>query len=153
MSVNKAILVGNVGNDPEIQYVQTDVPVARFRLATNETYKDKNGQRQTVTEWHNVVLWRGLAKVVEQYVKKGAKLYIEGKITNRQYEKDGVTKYFTEIVAREMKMLDSRGEGESNYTAPANQTQNAVKQNTTASVPNNDAPPMDSYEEVDDLPF
>ena len=108
MGVNKVILVGNVGKDPEVQYIKEDVPVARFTLATSETYKDRNGEKVTNTEWHNIVVWRGLAKVVEQYVKKGSQLYIEGKISNRSYEKDGVTKYFTEIVANSLQMLGSK---------------------------------------------
>jgi len=108
--VNKVILVGNVGKDPEVQYISDDVAVAKFTLATSESYKNKMGERVTNTEWHNIVAWRGLAKVIEQYVKKGAQLYIEGKITNRSYEKDGTTKYFTEIVANEMKILGKRNE-------------------------------------------
>jgi len=117
MSINKVILIGNVGKDPEVNYIKEDLPVARFTLATSETYT-KDGQKVTNTEWHNIVIWRGLAKVVEKYVKKGSKLYIEGKITNRQYEKDGQTKYFTEIVANNMQMLDSRNTA-SNTEAPA----------------------------------
>ncbi len=119
MSVNKVILIGNVGKDPEVNYIKEDLPVAKFTMATSETYT-KDGQKVTNTEWHNIVIWRGLAKVVEQYVKKGSKLYIEGKITNRQYEKDGQTKYFTEIVANQMQMLDSRNSGgESNGSSAA----------------------------------
>ena len=75
MSVNKVILVGNVGRDPEVKYVEQDVPFARFTLATSESYRAKNGERVESTEWHNIVLWRGLAKVAEQYVKKGSKLF------------------------------------------------------------------------------
>lgn len=108
MSVNKVILVGNVGKDPEIRHLDSGVAVASFSLATSESYNAKNGERVTTTEWHNIVLWRGLAEVVEKYVKKGSRLYLEGKITSRQYEKDGQTKYFTEIVANNMVMLDSR---------------------------------------------
>ncbi len=145
MSVNKVILVGNVGNDPEVQYIKEDVPVAKFSLATNESYKNKAGEKVTNTEWHNVVVWRGLAKVVEKYVKKGSKLYIEGKITTRQYEKDGVTKYFTEIVAREMVMLDSKPEG-GNYNKEASSTENS-----TPAAPQNNEPA--GFNESDDLPF
>lgn len=108
MSVNKVILVGNVGNDPEVKHLDQDVKVAKFRMATSETYRAKNGERVTSTEWHNIVLWRGLAGVVEQYVKKGSRLFIEGKLTHRQYEKDGETKFFTEVVANNMVMLDSK---------------------------------------------
>ena len=137
MSVNKVILIGNVGKDPEVNYIKEDLPVAKFTLATSETYT-KDGQKVTNTEWHNIVVWRGLAKVVENYVKKGSKLYIEGKITNRQYEKDGQTKYFTEIVARELTMLDSKNSSpEANAPAPA----------TTA------APAAPTQDAEDDLPF
>ena len=119
MSINKVILIGNVGKDPEVNYIKEDLPVARFTLATSETYT-KDGQKVTNTEWHNIVIWRGLAKVVEKYVKKGSKLYLEGKITNRQYEKDGQTKYFTEIVANNLQMLDSRNANtEASTSAPA----------------------------------
>ncbi len=140
--VNKVILVGNVGRDPEVNYIREDLPVARFTLATSESYT-KDGQRVTNTEWHNIVVWRGLAKVVEQYVRKGSKLYIEGKITNRQYEKDGQTKYFTEIVAANMQMLDSKSTSSASTqenTAPANNAQPSVAQDS--------APQFD-----DDLPF
>ena len=137
MSVNKVILIGNVGKDPEVNYIKEDLPVAKFTLATSESYT-KDGQKVTNTEWHNIVIWRGLAKVVEQYVKKGSKLYIEGKITNRQYEKDGQTKYFTEIVANQMQMLDSRNSNESNSnSAPA------------AAAPT----PPPAQDASDDLPF
>lgn len=125
MSVNKVILVGNVGNDPEVKHLDQDVKVAKFRMATSESYRAKNGERVTTTEWHNIVLWRGLAGVVEQYVKKGSRLYIEGKITNRQYEKDGETKYFTEIVANNMVMLDSKesSENQSNRNSTTSDNQ------------------------------
>ncbi|MBN2668020.1 MAG: single-stranded DNA-binding protein [Bacteroidales bacterium] len=136
MSINKAILIGNVGKDPEINYINEDLPVARFTLATSETYT-KDGQKVTNTEWHNIVVWRGLAKVVEQYVKKGSKLYIEGKITNRQYEKDGQTRYISEIVANNMQMLDSKSSS-----------------NDTGSTPTPPPPPpMSSDDTGDDLPF
>ena len=109
--------------------------VTSFSLATSETYT-KDGQKVTNTEWHNIVIWRGLAKVVEKYVKKGSKLYIEGKITNRQYEKDGQTKYFTEIVANNLQMLDSRNSNtEASAPAPAPEAKST----------------MDTAE--DDLPF
>jgi len=143
MSVNKVILIGNVGNDPEIKYVKEDVPVARFSLATNESYKNKNGEKVTNTEWHNIVVWRGLAKVVENYVKKGSKLYIEGKLTHRQYEKDGQTKYFTEILCKDLTMLDSR---ESGSFENSNTSKNEVQKNVNE-------PEIDDFNDVDDLPF
>lgn len=120
--VNKVILVGNVGKDPEVQYISDDVAVAKFSLATSESYKSKTGERVTNTEWHNIVAWRGLAKVIEQYVQKGAQLYIEGKITTRSYEKDGSTRYITEIVANELKMLGRKGEGMEGQSSTAPQS-------------------------------
>lgn len=109
--VNKVILVGNVGKDPEVRYIDNDVPVAHFPLATSETYRSKDGERVTQTEWHNIVLWRGLARVVENYVKKGHLLYIEGKIRSRSYEdRDGNKRYITEIVADNMQMLTRKGD-------------------------------------------
>jgi len=145
--VNKVILIGNVGNDPEVKYIKEDVPVAKFSLATSESYKNRDGEKVTNTEWHNIVVWRGLAKVVEKYVKKGSKLYIEGKLTHRKYEdKDGQTKYFTEIVCRDLSMLDSKGS--------SNQTDNqASNQNLQVQEPPADLDNTDNFEDVDDLPF
>jgi single-strand DNA-binding protein len=152
MGINKAILVGHVGKDPVIQYVKEDLPVARFTLATSETYKDKNGEKVTNTEWHNIVAWRSTAKVVEQYIKKGAQLYIEGKITNRTYEKDGVTKYFSEIVANTIQMLGSRSESGS-----SSGTSNTLKKAETEAPPVNDYNSINEadgvFNEGDDLPF
>lgn len=108
--INKVILVGHVGQDPELRYTGSGTAVANFSLATSESYKDKEGELVEKTEWHRVVAWSRLGEIIAEYVKKGSKLYIEGKIQTRQYEdKDGNTKYATEIVAREMQMLDSRG--------------------------------------------
>ena len=109
MSINKVILVGNVGRDPEIRHLDSGVAVATFTLATSETYTARNGERVTSTEWHNIVLWRGLADVAEKYVHKGKQLYIEGRIRTRSYEdKDGQKKYVTEIYGDVMKLLGSR---------------------------------------------
>jgi single-strand DNA-binding protein len=148
MGINKAILVGHVGKDPVIQYVKEDLPVARFTLATSETFKGKSGEKQTTTEWHNIVAWRQTAKVVEQYVKKGAQLYIEGKITNRSYEKDGVTKYFTEIVVDTLQML-GRPDGTSQTAATGIQKEEpAVTDNINEIIDGGG-----TFEETDDLPF
>nr|MDQ3072119.1 single-stranded DNA-binding protein [Bacteroidota bacterium] len=99
-SVNKVILVGNLGKDPEVRYVSENVPVANFSIATSESYFDKtSNERKESTEWHNIVLWRGLAEVAQKYLKKGSKVYIEGKLRTRSYEKDGQTKYMTEVIA------------------------------------------------------
>ena len=107
--VNKVILVGNLGKDPEVKYLDNGVAVANFSLATTENYKNREGERVSQTEWHNIVLWRGLAEVAEKYLKKGANIYIEGKIKTRKWEdKEGVTRYSTEVLADNMTMLGGR---------------------------------------------
>lgn len=156
MGINKAILVGTVGNDPEVKYIKEDLPVAKFSLATNETYRDKSGEKVTTTEWHNIVVWRGLAKVVEQYVKKGSQLYIEGKITHRTYEKDGQTKYFTEILVNTLQLLgkpNSSGTNQQGGTSskPADIENTSVENEATVPFDNNIEIPVP--EESDDLPF
>ena len=123
--VNKVILVGNVGRDPETRYMPSGGAVTNLALATSETWKDKNtGQPQEKTEWHRVVFFNRLAEIVNEYVKKGSKLYIEGSLRTRSWEQDGITRYATEIVANEMQMLDSRGAGgsaDSNFGQDMNQ--------------------------------
>ncbi len=122
MGVNKVILIGNVGKDPEVRHLDSGVAVANFPLATSETYKNKDGQKVTNTEWHNIVIWRGLAEVAEKYVKKGNPLYIEGKIRTRSWDdKDGNKRYTTEIVADNMQMLGSKQSSEEEASsAPEN---------------------------------
>jgi single-strand DNA-binding protein len=111
--VNKVILVGNLGKDPEVRYLDNGVAVANFSLATTENYKYKQGERVSQTEWHNIVLWRGLAEVAEKYLKKGSSIYIEGKIKNRKWEdKDGNTRYNTEILGDNMTMLGAKPSSE-----------------------------------------
>jgi single-strand DNA-binding protein len=112
-SVNKVILIGNLGKDPEVKYTPQGTAVARFSLATNERYKDKQGAWQDRTEWHNIVAWQRLAEIVGEYVKKGSKLYIEGRLTTNSWEdqKTGEKKYRTEIVANDLVLLSGRGEG------------------------------------------
>jgi single-strand DNA-binding protein len=106
-SVNKVILVGNVGKDPEVKYSPSGTPVAKFSLATNEKYKDRSDEWQERTEWHNIVAWQRLAEIVGEYVKKGAKLYIEGKLQTSSWEdrESGTKKYRTEIIARDIVLL------------------------------------------------
>ena len=107
--VNKVILVGNLGKDPEVRYLDNGVAVANFSLATTENYKNKQGERVSQTEWHNIVFWRGLAEVAEKYLKKGDSVYVEGKLRTRRWEdKDGNTKYTTEILADNMTMLGNK---------------------------------------------
>jgi single-strand DNA-binding protein len=111
-SVNKVILVGRLGKDPEVKYTQAGVPVARFTLATDESWKDQNGEKQQRTEWHNIVLWRGLAEVAEKFLRKGSQIYLEGKIRTRSWDdKEGNKKYTTEIIGDTFTMLDSKREG------------------------------------------
>ncbi len=153
--VNKAILVGNVGNDPEVRYMPNGNAVANVSVATSDTWKDKNtGEQQERTEWHRVVFFNRLAEIVEQYVKKGSKLYIEGRLQTRSWEQDGVKRYTTEIVANEMQMLDSRGGGgqDSNF----GQSQ-PPQQSSGQSQPQGQggggqaAPAFDNFD--DDIPF
>jgi len=108
--INKVILIGNLGRDPEMRYTPNSIAVCSFSVATSETYKDKNsGERITQTEWHNIVLWRGLAETSEKYLRKGSKVYIEGKLKTRKWDDNqGVTRYSTEIVADVMQMLDKK---------------------------------------------
>jgi single-strand DNA-binding protein len=147
MSVNKAILVGNVGNDPEVRHLEVGTPVANFSLATSETYKNKEGERITQTEWHNVVVWRGLAEVVEKYVHKGQQLYIEGRIRTRTWDdKDGNKRYTTEIVADTLQMLGRKNEGSPSADPNSNSSyQNAPEANKST--------PSNEVEPDDDLPF
>lgn len=112
-SINKVILVGNVGKDPEVKYTPNGVALAKFSMATNERFKDKSGEWQDRTEWHNVLAWQRLAEIVGEYVQKGAKLYIEGKLQTSSWEdrNNGEKKYRTEIVARDIVLLGSRETG------------------------------------------
>ncbi len=107
--VNKVILIGNLGRDPEVRHLEGGVAVATFSLATNESYRDKNGDWQTNTEWHDIVLWRGLAERAEKQLKRGMQVYIEGKLTHRKYQdKDGHDRYRTEVVADTLRILEKR---------------------------------------------
>ncbi|MFZ0863941.1 MAG: single-stranded DNA-binding protein [Candidatus Sulfotelmatobacter sp.] len=121
-SVNKVILVGNVGKDPEIRYTPSGIPVGKFSLATDERFKDKNGEFQERTEWHNIVAWQPLAEIVGEYVSKGSKLYVEGKIQTSSWEdrQSGERKCRTEIVARDLLLLGPRenGAGDHQYPTP-----------------------------------
>lgn len=110
--VNKVILIGNIGSDPEVKYTASGVPVANFSLATSESWTDKaSGQRQERTEWHRLVLWRKLAEIAGQYLKKGSKIYVEGRLQTRSWDdQSGQKRYMTEIVVDDMQMLDGRGD-------------------------------------------
>jgi single-strand DNA-binding protein len=114
MAINKVILVGNLGKDPELRYTPSGVAVASFSLATSERFKDRNGEQQERTEWHNIVVWRQLAEICGKYLHKGKQVYLEGKIQTRKYQdRDGNDRYITEVVCHEMQMLGNRSEGDS----------------------------------------
>ncbi|MBF0803693.1 MULTISPECIES: single-stranded DNA-binding protein [Neisseria] len=173
-SLNKVILIGNLGRDPEVRYMPNGEPVCNFSIATSEVWNDRqSGQRQERTEWHNITLYRRLAEVAGQYLRKGSSVYIEGRIQSRKYMgKDGIERTAYEIIGNEMKMLGSRssgtaeygGEAQGAYPQPATQQQNYQNapvyqqeaQNTPPAAPRRQAPaapaaPVDDID--DDIPF
>lgn len=143
-SLNKAMLIGRLGQDPEVRYTQSNTAVANFSLATNERFKDRNGEFQERTEWHRIVAWGRTAEICQEYLKKGSLVYIEGPIQTREWEdKEGQKKYTTEIKALTMQMLDSRGDQTGGGGAPSK------PKNSSASVEIDD-----SFDDMDDdLPF
>jgi single-strand DNA-binding protein len=147
--INKVILIGNLGRDPETRYMPSGGAVTNVTLATSETWKDKNtGEPQERTEWHRVVFFNRLGEIAGEYLKKGSKVYVEGSLRTRKWQgQDGQDRYTTEIVASEMQMLDSKGGGSAAFDAPASAPQRAPSQPQTApaSMPDNDFD--------DDIPF
>ncbi|KOF04528.1 single-strand binding protein [Roseivirga ehrenbergii] len=142
--VNKVILVGNLGKDPEVRHLESGRAVANFSLATSESYKNKQGERVTTTEWHNIVLWSPLAEIAEKFLKKGNQVYIEGKLTTRSWDdQDGNKRYTTEVVGNNLTMLgtksDNEGGGGSSSYSPSSE-----KSSEVSSIPEDDS---------DDLPF
>ena len=131
MSVNKAILVGNLGKDPELKYTPSSVAVCTFSLATTEKWTDKDGNKQEKTDWHNIKIWRKQAEIAAEYLKKGSSVYIEGKIETRSWEQDGQKRYMTEIIADRFQMLGGKG---NSSEKPDN------SQNTNSSPPDDDLP-------------
>ena len=107
-SVNKVVLIGRMGKDPELRRTQSGTAVASFSLATSEKFKDKQGQQQEETEWHNCSVWNKAAEIIAQYCKKGSMIYVEGKLKTRSWEDNGVKKYATDIIVREFQFLDSK---------------------------------------------
>ncbi len=169
-TLNKVQLIGRLGKDPDTRYFDNDSVKTNFPLATNESYKDRSGQVIERTDWHNVVCWNGLAKIVESYVKKGASVYIEGSIRTRSYEQEGVTKYITEIVASEMIMLDSKNSNNAesgaypnastntatslaNPNSPAAMAQESTAKFESASPAKKPVADLAAEEDDDDLPF
>lgn len=164
--VNKVILIGSLGQDPEVRYMPQGGAVANLSVATNERYKDKNtGEAKEVTEWHRVVSYQRLAEIAGEYLRKGSKVYVEGKLKTRKWQdKDGVERYTTEIIANEMQMLDGRGDGQQQsagaapaasgakggYQKSAQQSGGYPQNNQRPTAPVNNAPPIDFD---DDIPF
>tara|TARA_Y100001970_G_C14206745_1_gene844519 strand:+ start:1276 stop:1713 length:438 start_codon:yes stop_codon:yes gene_type:complete len=140
--INKVILVGNLGQDPEVKYTAGGAAVTTLSLATSESWKDKDtGTDQEKTEWHRVVLWRRLAEIAGEYLKKGSKVYIEGQLQTRKWEQDGQTRYTTEVIGRDMQFLDSRGSA----------SENSSYENSNSDMVSQDLP--DSGITDDDIPF
>lgn len=147
------MLIGRLGKDPEVRRLETGAAVAKFSLATSESYKDKEGNKVENTEWHNVIVWRSQAEIAEKYLKKGMLVFIEGKLTYREYtDKDNQKKYFTEIVASDFRMLERKeGSGGGGYFPSAADEPNGV----TASRNDQPAPAVEDMGSgpADDLPF
>ena len=145
MSVNKAILIGRLGRDPEVRYMPNGEAVCNFSIATDETWKDQSGQRQTKTEWHAITLYRRMAEVAGQYLKKGSLVYIEGRIQSRKYTgKDGIERTAYEIIGSEMKMLgggNDSGQQNAQHTPPAPPS----RQDSTA--------PAQPVDDINEIPF
>ena len=158
--INKVILVGNVGGDPEVRTTESGVKVARIRLATSERYTDKqSGERKELTEWHTITLWRGLADIVDRYVHKGSQLYIEGRLRTREWtDTNNIKRYTTEILADNMQLLGSRGDGQSAApaAAPSATAQPAYQQPAAQPAPAAYQQPASipaPQDDPDDLPF
>ena len=138
--VNKVILIGNLGKDPEVISFDGGVKKASFSIATTEVYRTRDGQDMEQTEWHNIVMWRGLAEVAEKYLRKGSQIYVEGRIKNRSYEKDGQKRYITEIECDNLTMLGGRG-----------QSDHPQSNDQSSGTSGQSSPPVKAPE--DDLPF
>lgn len=147
MSVNKVILLGNIGADPEVRYLDNNKVVANMRLATSEVYKDREGNRVTQTEWHNLEMWDELAKIAEKFIRKGKEIYVEGKIkTDNWQDKDGNNRYTTKIRVTSLTLLRGGNEQQGNDESRSHSGQNDPKSTSTASETTSEMP-------EDDLPF
>ena len=149
--INKVILVGNLGRDPEVRMLDGGVAVGNFPIATNENYKDKAGNWQTKTEWHDIVAWRQLAENLENRMSKGTLVYVEGKLSSRKYtDKDGIERYKTDVVANVIRVIDRKNESTSSAGSMNAGADNAPNQQKASGSSTNDAT---SEDDVDDLPF
>ena len=152
MSVNKVILIGRLGKDPETRYMPNGEAVTNAALATSENWKDKSGEKQEKTEWHNLVFYRRLAEIAGEYLKKGSQVYIEGKLQTRKWEKDGVTRYTTEIIVNEMTMLGGKSSGGGSFEVMEKTP--AAEQSTAAPAAKRPAPAKSNFDNFDDdIPF
>lgn len=148
--VNKVIILGNLGADPEVRVISSGAKVARLRIATSETYTNKSGERITNTEWHSVNVWRGAAEVAEKYLAKGRQVYIEGKLRTRSYDdKDGITRYVTEIEADTLTLIGGRPEGDNAGAGSPRPSESKPKSKPTKNM----EPDSADDESFDDLPF
>lgn len=159
MSVNKVILVGRLGKDPELRYTPAGTAVVTFSMATTENYKDRDGNRQEKTEWHNIVAWRQLAEICGKFLHKGKQIYIEGKIQTRSYDdRDGNKRYITEVVADQMQMLGSRddNQGGGGYGGQQDSDQSSTQhggQQRSGSGSNKDSFEEPAFNPDDEIPF
>lgn len=149
--INKVILLGNLGKDPEVHTFEGGAKKVNFTLATTEYYKDNKGERQKQTEWHNIVCWRGLADIAEQYLRKGMQIYVEGKIRSRSWEDNGTKKYITEIIADNFQMLGAKSDSENSNTQGSNERQN--HQNIPPAIEPISMDDPSTANQDDDLPF
>lgn len=164
--VNKVILIGNLGKDPEVRHLESGSVVAKFSVATNENYRDKSGEWQTLTEWHNVVVWRGLAERAERSLKKGMQVYIEGKLNTRKWQdSDGNDRYTTDVVANYMRILEKRESSSDGFSNNFPGAQDEIKsysqggkssgnEKEVFNLPQKEKPAAQDFSGVeDDLPF
>jgi len=154
--VNKVILIGNFGQDPELKYMPNGEAVTNVTIATSESWKDKNtGEKVEKTEWHRVTFFRKLAEIVGEYLKKGSKVYIEGKLQTRKWQdKDGNDRYTTEIIANEMQMLDSRGSGSGQGSSGGGQSSSGASQQHNNPNQSSGGAPSGGFDDFDDdIPF
>ena len=162
-SVNKVTLIGTLGRDPEVRYLPNGNAVANMSLATDESYNDKaTGQKVEQTEWHRITVYGRLAEICQQYLRKGSRAYFEGKLRTREWEKDGIKRYTTEIICNDMMMLDSRNDSQSGHQPPAPQAQQSRMHNTNTPpagqpmgvIQNGQPVPQNQFGDYDDdVPF
>ena len=158
--VNRVILIGNLGKDPEVRRLENGAAVAKFSLATNENYKDKSGEWQTQTEWHNIVAWRNLAERAETSLKKGMTLYVEGKLSTRSWQdQDGNTRYTTEVVANYFRILNKKeagpgsGSGDGYFPSMDDESSSSSNNHSSATASPSQEEISDAATADDDLPF